>query len=56
MGVLVTGATGLIGSAIVKELISPGHQVTGLARSDASGKKLTDSGAQVLRGRCRGRE
>ena len=50
MRVFVTGATGFIGFAIVKELIGAGHQVTGLARSETSGKKLTDIGARVQLG------
>ena len=50
MRILVTGASGWIGSASAAELIAAGHQVIGLARNDESAARISALGAEVVRG------
>ena len=50
MRIFITGATGFIGTSVIKELRSAGHEVLGMARSDAGAEALTNLGAEVHRG------
>jgi uncharacterized protein YbjT (DUF2867 family) len=48
--IFITGGTGLIGSAVVAELLGNGHTVLALARSDSSTTALETAGAKTIRG------
>jgi len=53
MRIFLLGATGSIGSAVLRELLSAGHHVTALCRSDTAAKAVSDQGAAVQRGDMR---
>ncbi|GHV19862.1 putative NAD-dependent epimerase/dehydratase [Clostridia bacterium] len=50
MKIFITGGTGFIGSAVIKELLAKGHEVVGLARSEKSEQTLTELGASAVHG------
>lgn len=50
MRIFVTGASGFVGSAVIKELVAAGHRVLGLVRSEVNAQKVTEAGAEVLLG------
>lgn len=56
MNIFVTGGSGFIGTAVLEELISAGHQVQGLARSDAAAQTISKLGAAVVRGHLEDKE
>ena len=50
MRIFLTGATGFIGSRVLRELLGAGHEVTGLTRSDSGAQALALAGASAYRG------